>query len=192
LDSPEFLPLYDKMRQYDLPIFLHPFRGPTTPDYKTESESKYLIYHIFGWPYETTAAMARLVFSGVLERYQGLKIVCHHNGAMVPFFESRICDQQYRPQMDKPEYAELKKAPVEYFKEFYVDTVTRSVPALMCTYHFFSAKRMLFGTDMPFGVEFGLKSIREGIDGIREMGIPDKEKAAIFAENAGKLLHLKA
>src|SRR3989304_10592515 len=67
LDSPEFWPLYEKMEQYDLPVFIHPMRSG--PDYRTQNTSKYMISSIFGWPYETTVAMTRLVFSGVLEMH---------------------------------------------------------------------------------------------------------------------------
>ena len=192
LDSSEFLPLYERMSQYNLPIFLHPFRTQNTADYKAESSSKYLIYHIFGWPYETSTAMARLTFSGILEKFNNLKIVCHHNGAMIPFFESRILDQQFRKQMDKPVYAELKRPPIEYFRMFYVDTVTRTIPALMCTYHFFNAEHMLFGTDMPYGVQFGLNSIQQGINGIQDMNITAREKQMLLEENARRLLCLPA
>ena len=39
------------------------------PDYEGEEKSKYLIYTNFGWPYETSLAMARLAFGGPLEKY---------------------------------------------------------------------------------------------------------------------------
>jgi predicted TIM-barrel fold metal-dependent hydrolase len=70
LDMPEFLPLYEKMCQYDLPVYIHPMRGMMDhPEYKTEKTSMYRIFSTFGWPYETTAAMARLVCSGVFDKY---------------------------------------------------------------------------------------------------------------------------
>ncbi len=190
LDSPEFLPLYEKMCQYNLPILLHPHRYQTFADYKTEEESKYIIYHMFGWPYETSAAMARLVFSGVLEKYPDLKIITHHNGAMVPFLESRISSQQYRRDMTEPAYGELRKPPLEYFKMFYTDTAIRTTPALMCTYHFFGADHLLFGTDMPYDTQLGIRSIGESINGIDQMDISDTEKQRIFEENARSLLRL--
>ena len=69
LDLPEFMPLYDKMVQYNLPIFIHPMTTYDYADYRTEDRSRYKIFSTFGWPYQTTAAMARLVFSGTLEKY---------------------------------------------------------------------------------------------------------------------------
>ena len=189
LDSPEFLPLYEKMSQYDLPIYIHPYRYQDTPDYKTEKESLYCAYHIFGWPYETSIAMIRIVFSGVLAKYPNLKIIVHHNGAMVPFFESRIRDEQFRPEIHKPVHAALVKAPIDYFKMFYVDTVVRTVPALMCTYHFYGADHILFGTDQPHGSPAGGGPIQRSINGIEGMAISDAEKQMIFKDNIRKVLN---
>jgi predicted TIM-barrel fold metal-dependent hydrolase len=67
LDQPEFMPLYEKMSQYELPIWIHPNRDREVPDYASEDHSKYWIFSMFGWPYETTAAMTRLVFGGYWE-----------------------------------------------------------------------------------------------------------------------------
>ncbi|MFC1943095.1 amidohydrolase family protein, partial [Chloroflexota bacterium] len=89
LDSPEFLPLYEMMTKYDLPIWIHPVRGREIPDYKDESYSKYRLHQRIGWPYETTSAMLRLVSSGVLERYPTLKIITHHGGGMLPYQHGR-------------------------------------------------------------------------------------------------------
>jgi aminocarboxymuconate-semialdehyde decarboxylase len=57
------------MAKYKLPIWLHPTRDDDYADYRSEKRSTYRISALFGWPYETTAAMTRLVFSGVLEEF---------------------------------------------------------------------------------------------------------------------------
>ena len=61
LDDAEFVPLFDYMANVDLPIWIHPARGRNMPDYASEQDSKYEIWWTFGWPYETSAAMTRLV-----------------------------------------------------------------------------------------------------------------------------------
>jgi aminocarboxymuconate-semialdehyde decarboxylase len=90
LDRPEFAPLLDYMAEIDLPIWIHPARGAGFSDYAAEEKSLYEIWWTFGWPYETSAAMARLVFSKTLDRLPGLKVITHHAGGMVPFFEGRV------------------------------------------------------------------------------------------------------
>ena len=48
-----------------------------------------MLFSNFGWPYETSVAMTRLVFSGVLEKCPNLKFITHHAGGMVSFFEQK-------------------------------------------------------------------------------------------------------
>lgn len=57
------------MTQYDLPIWLHPVRDNDIPDYPDEKTAKFGLFVAFGWPYETTLAMARLVIGGILEKH---------------------------------------------------------------------------------------------------------------------------
>src|SRR4030042_1056462 len=132
LDAPEFLPLYKKMAEYDLPIVIHPMRKVDHPDFLTEKKSKYNMFSLFGWPYDTTSAMARLVFSGIMEKYPNLKIVTHHMGGMVPFYAERIRQftQVMRIGEEKPF---LKKDAIDYFRMFYADTAIYGNPtAMMC------------------------------------------------------------
>ena len=69
---------------------MHPARAANFPDYLTEKKSHYEIWWTFGWSYETAAAMARLVFSGIIDKYPNLKIITHHFGGIVPMLEGRI------------------------------------------------------------------------------------------------------
>src|SRR5690606_17679681 len=63
LDDPEYLPVFEAMHGYDLPIWMHPVRTPDTPDYKAEEQSRFELWWCFGWPYDTSVAMLRLVFA---------------------------------------------------------------------------------------------------------------------------------
>src|SRR5438046_3037316 len=75
LDAPEFLPLFEEAARRDVPIWIHPARGADFTDYLSETRSQYEIWWTFGWPYETSAAMARLVFSGYFDRFPDLTII---------------------------------------------------------------------------------------------------------------------
>jgi predicted TIM-barrel fold metal-dependent hydrolase len=195
LDSPELIPIYERMAHYNLPIWIHP--NPLfdfkTPDYTSEAASKYSAWHIFGWPYQDTIAQVRLVFSGILERYPKLKFINHHAGGMIPFFERRmtsLCNMAER-RVGANLKQHLTKSPRDYFRMFFNDTaIGGSTAALMCTYDFCGAKKMLFGTDMPFDMELGNEAIRETIRSVERMDIPEEEKQAIFEDNARRLLLL--
>ncbi|MFC1893180.1 amidohydrolase family protein [Chloroflexota bacterium] len=193
IDRPEFMPLYEKMCQYDLPIWLHPHRTRDTADYSTEDHSRYWVFQTFGWPYETTVAMTRLVLSGVLERYPNIKFITHHCNAMLPYFAQRIIESQdYAEAVWGAKYMQsLSKPLIDYFRMFYPDTaIYGNTPALMCGYALSGAEHLLFGTDMPYDKENGDRIIRQTISAIEAMDIPDHEKKHIFEGNAKRLLRL--
>ncbi len=196
LDAPEFLPLFDELAKRDHPIWLHPARGGNFPDYLTEERSKYEIWWTFGWPYETSVAMARLVFSGMLDRHPELKIITHHMGAMIPYFEGRVgygWDQMGRRTSDEDYVAllkSLKKRPFDYFKMFYADTALFGADAATeCGLKFFGVDRVLFASDTPFEPTPGLY-IRETIRVIENLGLTPEDKDRIYRKNAVQLLKL--
>jgi uncharacterized protein len=179
LDSPEFIPIYEAMVKYDLPIWIHPTRYISQPDYPGENQSEYGLFRAFGWPYETTLGMARLVCSGIMARYPGIKFITHHAGAMVPFFACRL------PMLTSP------YAAVESFKLFYNDTALYGNPsALMCAQAFFGTDRILFGTDLPYGPGNGEEWCRAAIQAVEEMDISASAKKKIFEDNARKVLKM--
>ncbi len=195
LDLPGLMPIYEKMAEYDLPIWIHPnpLCDLRIPDYTSESEAKYFAWQIFGWPYQDTLAQVRLIFSGVLEKYPNLKIINHHGGALVPFLEKRI-EGMYNMAEKRVGLSftkGLSKKPLYYFRMFYNDTATDgSTPGLMCAYAFYGAKHLLFGTDMPFDQDLGDEAIRNIIRAVEQMNIPAEDKRDIFEGNARRLLHL--
>jgi len=200
LDDPDFAPIFERMHAYDLPIWMHPTRGPGMSDYATEKKSKYEIWWLFGWPYETSAAMARMVFSGFFDRWPRLKIITHHMGAMVPFFEARIAlgmDQMGTRTSDEDLTVLVKqmnargRRPVDYFRMFYNDTsVNGSRSAIRCGLDFFGIDRCLFGTDCPFDPEGGPVFIRETIKAIDGLELTSADRAKLYLGNAQHMLRL--
>lgn len=198
LDHPDFLPVFELMAAYDLPIWVHPARGAEMPDYLTEDRSKYEIWWTFGWPYETSAMMARLVFSGYFDRLPNLKIITHHLGGMTPYFEGRV-----GPGMDQlgsrttgedlgAVRDRLERRPLDYFRQFYGDTaVFGSAAATRCGLEFFGPDHVLFASDCPFDPEQGPGYIRETIRVIdRDLDVSDEVRAQIYEGNARRLLRL--
>ena len=198
LTAPEFRPLFAAMAEHDLPIWLHPSRGASFADYLQESSSKYEIWWTFGWPYETSVAMSRIVFDGVFDDHPSLKIIAHHLGGMVPYFEGRVgygWDQLGSRTSDEDLGAvlqRLKKRPIDYFKMFYADTaVFGGRPATVCGLEFFGVDNVLFASDAPFDPEKGPMYIRETIKIIDELDLSDTDRDKIYWANAVKLLKLK-
>ena len=170
IDLPELMPLYEKMAQYDLPIWLHASAeiGRTKPDYVGETESKYGMWLTWSRPYQTTLAMTRLVFSGVFDKHPNLKVIAPE------------CGETFMKHLAKP--------PMEYFRGFYADTAGgKTTPGLMCAYNFFGAERILFGSDFPFSPPEIYPNMINIIEG---MNISDEEREMIFEGNARRLLRL--
>lgn len=198
LDKPETLPLFDLMAELDCPVWIHPTRGAGFPDYQSESRSHYEIWQTLGWPYETSVAMAHLVFSGLFDRHPGIKIITHHMGAMIPYFEGRVAAgwDQLGSRTSDEDYTlllkRLKKRPVDYFHMFYADTALMGArEATVCGFKFFGVDQTLFATDAPFDPEKGSAFIRWGIEIIDSLDITNDQRKAIYEGNARKLLRLK-
>jgi len=194
LDSPEFMPLYEKMSQYNLPIIIHPTRPTSMADYPAvEKESKYRMSAAWGWPYETTLAMTRLVFAGVLEKYPDLKILTHHAGGMVPYLSGRIKGywDMWEVRHRVPWKQGLRKPLIDYFHMFYCDTaVYDNTAALMCADAFFGTDHVLYGSDMPYDSQSGERQIRETIEAVGKMDISDSDKKKIMEDNARSIFRL--
>mgnify|MGYP002631570646 CR=1 FL=1 len=198
LDRPEFEPFFEYMASTGKPIWMHPARGANFPDYLSEEKSEYEIWWTLGWPYETSAAMARMVFSRLFDKYPGLKIITHHAGGMIPFFEGRVGPGW--DQMGKRTSGEdlslvrkaLKRPHLEYFKEFYADTASfGSRKAIEHAVEFFGEDRVLFASDAPFDPEGGPMYIRETMRVLDEMDISDELRRKLYQDNAVNLLGLK-
>jgi predicted TIM-barrel fold metal-dependent hydrolase len=197
LDAPEFQPLFAAMAAHDLPIWIHPYRGAESADFASEDRSLYEIWWTFGWPYDTSAAMARLVFSGLFDRFPGIKIITHHMGAMAPYFEGRLGPgmDQLGARTSDEDYTlvlkRLKKRPLDYFKMFYGDTALfGAYDATVLGLKFFGVDHVLFASDAPFDPEKGSMYIRETISIIDRLPISNDERERIYWRNAAHLLKL--
>jgi aminocarboxymuconate-semialdehyde decarboxylase len=199
LDEPAFEPLFAAMAKSGRPIWLHPVRAANSPDYLAEKKSKYEIWWAFGWPYETATAMARLVFSGIMDKYPDLKIIVHHFGGIVPMLEGRIgpgwdvlgqrtSDEDYGAVLKG-----LKKRPLDYFKHsFYADTATFTAkPAMKAGFEFFDFDKIVFASDCPFDPEGGTMYIRETIAILDSLNMSAADRAKIDYQNFEKLTGVK-
>jgi predicted TIM-barrel fold metal-dependent hydrolase len=198
MDADRFDPFYAAAAASGSLVQVHPCRSSAWADYPTEQRSRYEIWWTFGWEYDLSAFMARIVFSGVLERYPDLKLLIHHGGSMVPHFSGRVgpgWDQlgartPPEQQADIEGYP-LSRRPIEYFRQMYGDTAMfGAAHALRCCIDFYGADHILFGSDSPFDPERGPGYIRATIANLEEIGLSEAEKEAIFRGNVTRLAGL--
>ena len=182
LDDPRLEPLFARVERLDRMIWLHPTRNATWADYPTERESNYGVWWSLGWPFETGAALSRLVYSGLMERHPRLRLIAHHGAGMVPHFSARLAmGPGYRQVKDS-----LPRPPLDYFRLFYADTALFGAPhAVRCVLDFFGPSHVMFGTDMPLGPP---DSVDLTIADLEEAQLTDEDLAAVYAGNVARLL----
>jgi predicted TIM-barrel fold metal-dependent hydrolase len=192
--DPRFWPVFEMARKYDKMILLHPARRPDMPDMPSEKMSRYEIWAIFGWPFETTVVMTHMIFSGFLDKLPGIKLLVHHMGAMVPFFEARIrhgwAEVGTRTSSGDPDVVprKLDRPILDYFREFYADTaLAGSRAGIACGLDFYGGDKVLFASDCPFDAEGGVLYIAETIEALNALDLAPKMRESICHANAERL-----
>ena len=198
LDDPRFEAIFARMAALERPIWIHPVRSAALPDYTSEVSSRYALWQTFGWPYETTICLSRLIIAGYLERYPELRIIAHHGGGMIAHFAGRIRHfLEYEGPLSDPSLEvalqALKKPPLDYFKMLYVDTALCGAGrAIDCVLDFFGTDHVLFGTDMPFDSEQGPGFVRATIADLEALALGTPALQRIYKRNAQQVLGVKA
>lgn len=190
LDQDRYEPLFAAMAEYDLPIWMHPARGPEMTDYRGEEKGRYEMWWCFGWPYETSVAMTRLVYWGLFDRYPDLKIITHHMGGMIPFFDGRVGPgmECLGDRTSGEDYSNvlpsLKKPHLDYFKNFYADTAMFGAKlGIECGLKFFGTDHTVFSTDFPFA------PTAETIEAVNSLELERDDLETICRRNAEALMN---
>ena len=198
LDDQSMWPLYRRAEELDFPIWIHPQHSSYY-----EWVKKDVLDRVLAWPFDTSVAMARLVYGGVFERHPNLKVVTHHMGGMIPYFASRIAAfaestaEEYArlglgPTGVEPTGVKLTGDPLDHFRKFYNDCISNGSPAMVRTaMDFFGADHLLFGTDFPFGPDEGERWPLDELRNIKAMQMTDEDREKILHGNAEKLLNLR-
>jgi aminocarboxymuconate-semialdehyde decarboxylase len=180
LSDKRFWPLYEKADALGAVFSIHP-EFPAGVEAMTE----YWLMPLLGFPFDTTLAAAKLVFSGVAERYPKITWVLAHLGGAVPYLAERL-DRGYEAFTECRE--NIERPPSEYLKKFYYDTVNFDRNALRLAIEFAGTSHLLAGSDFPHQIG----SLRRMVDSINGLEISPGEKKAILGGNAARLLGLSA
>lgn len=176
LSDRRFWPLYEKASDLNAVFYIHP-NFPVGVEAMTE----YWLMPLIGFTFDTTLAAAKLVFSGVVEKFPGIRWVLGHLGGAIPYLAERL-DRGYFAFKECREH--INKPPSEYLKEFYYDTVNFDLKALKLAIDFAGADHLVAGSDYPHQIG----SLEKMVESIGKLNISSEEKAGIFGGNAIHLL----
>ena len=184
LDREELLPLYERLAKYRLPVYIH----PTAPLATTAVGLDIMPVLIFGWAFDSTVSMARLVYGRILERFPEINFVVADVGGVLAFFAQRAVNiYAGRTEEIRHKYG-LKENPLDSFKRFYVDTADHPARTLRCVKEFFGADRLVLGTNYPYGPEEGCLLVKNSLRAIDDLDLKANEKEKILGGNAAGIL----
>lgn len=187
LDREELFPIYERLAKHKLPVYIH----PTAPLATEAVGIDIMPTLIFGWAFDSTVAMTRLVYGRVLERFPEINWVVADVGGVLAFFAQRAINiYSGRTDEIRHKYG-LKENPLDSFRRFYVDTADHPASTLRCVKDFFTADRMVLGTNYPYGPEEGRVLVKNSLKAIDGLGLSASEKEQILGGNAAKILGVK-
>ena len=188
LDREELLPVFERLAKYKLPVYIH----PTAPLATEVTGIDIMPTLIFGWAFDSTVAMTRLVYGRVLERFPEINFVVADVGGVLAFFAQRAVNiYTGRTEEIRQKYG-LKENPLDSFRRFYVDTADHPASTLKCVKDFFGPARMVLGTNYPYGPEEGCLLVKNSLKAIEGLELSQTEKEKILGGNAAGILGIGA
>ena len=176
LTAPEYRPFFVEANRMKLCILLHPMLPANTDPFR-----EYVLGPIVGFMFDTTLAVARMCFDGMLREFPDIRWIAAHLGGAVPYLMERL-DNGWR---DFPECrAKIDELPSTYLKCLYYDTVNFNPHMLMMVRDMIGADHMVMGSDYPHL----LGSIDRAVSSIETLNISEAEKQSIFSGTALSIL----
>ncbi len=174
LGSPEFDALLDELNRRKTIVFIHPTDPPGANPLKSNLPSS-LVEFVF----ETTRAIANLIYSGTLERCPHIRFIVSHAGGTAPYLAWRISLFQYRPGIQE----KVPQGVITYLKRLYYDTALSAAPyALRSLQELVDPTQILFGSDYPFAPESLTSATIRGLNDYK--GFDEPILKTIAMENA--------
>lgn len=177
LDAPELEPVWAALAALDLPVWVHPDQRSIAG---AQRLAPYYLVNLIGNPLETTIAVAKLIFGGVLDRHPDLRVGLVHGGGFAPYQSGRwdhgwSCRSEPR--------AHIEAAPSSYLRRMWFDSLTHDGPALALLGERVGWGQVVVGSDYPFD----MGSARP-VDAVEELGLPDGVRAGVLAGNGEAFL----
>jgi aminocarboxymuconate-semialdehyde decarboxylase len=176
LDDQRFWPIYEAANDLRAVLYIHP-----THPVGVEAMTDYWLMPLVGFLCDTTLAAAKIVYSGVVERFPKIRWALCHMGGAIPYLAERL-DRGFEAFSECR--ANIPRPPTDYLKQFYYDTVNFNPKPIELAIAFAGVDHILAGSDYPHQIG----SIPKMISSIQALDISEADRAAIFGGNAARLL----
>jgi aminocarboxymuconate-semialdehyde decarboxylase len=178
LDDPQFEPIFAKIEQVGLPVFLHPLQ--TVGGERTKP---WYLSNLLGNPFDAAIAGCHLIFGGVLDRHPKLQISLPHGGGALPMLIGRADHgAQVRAEIKQ---LHLPQPPSAYMQSFTYDTIVHSKRVMEFLIQEVGAERVMLGSDYCFDMGY-----ERPVEFLEQINISSAKRKMILGENAAKLLKL--
>jgi aminocarboxymuconate-semialdehyde decarboxylase len=177
LTDPLYRPFFAEANRMKACIFLHPMLPVNA-----EPFGEYVLGPLVGFPFDTSLAVARMCFDGLLRDFPDIRWVIGHLGGAIPYLMERL-DSGFRDFAECR--AKIDQPPSTYLKKLHYDTVSFNAPALRMVREMVGADHMVMGSDYPHM----LGSIDRAVSSIEGLDIPEEDKASIFGGTALRILN---
>jgi aminocarboxymuconate-semialdehyde decarboxylase len=177
LTDPRYRPFFEEANRMRLCVFLHPMLPA-----HAEAFREYVLGPLVGFPFDTTLAVARMCFDGMLRELPDIRWIVGHLGGAVPYLMERL-DNGYRDFAECR--AKIDQLPSVYLKRLYYDTVTFSPYTLRLARDMLGTGHMVMGSDYPHL----LGSIDRAVSSIEALDVAEGEKQQIFSGTARAILN---
>lgn len=179
-DAPALGVIWEKLEETRLPLFVHPQNGVALDHMRGY---RHVLPVGLGFPMETTIAISRLVFGGVLERYPETRIMAAHGGGCLPYLSGRL-DAAWNS--DEEVHSLIPRPPSEYLKMLYLDALVYDRGPLMAATSLVGKERLMLGTDHPFSVA----DHEANMQAVEAEFTSEQERDWLFGRSAAKLFGL--
>ncbi|MBO1330433.1 amidohydrolase family protein [Streptomyces sp. VRA16 Mangrove soil] len=171
-------PFWARAEETGAIVFLHPF-GCTLD----ERLDRWYLSNSVGQPTENAVALSHLIFSGVLDRFPGLRIIAAHGGGYLPTYIGRA-DHAWSARSDAG--SGCAHLPSSYLKRLYFDSLVHDPHVLRELVRVAGADRVLLGSDFPFDM-----GTEDPVAALRAARLPDADFHAARGGTAASLLRLR-
>jgi len=176
LSDPSLAPVWRVLEELQALCFIHPFGSSLGA-----RANAYYLVNTIGQPLETTIALSHLIFSGVLDRHPGLKILAAHGGGYLPTYIGRS-DRAYAVRPEAAVHTQC--APSAHLKRIWYDTVVYDPMSLRHLIDRVGMHQIVLGSDYPF--DMGCYNVHELV--AQTPGLTEEERAAVLGRNAAALI----